>query len=177
VLRLGQQGVTTPARTANVSVDLAALGSPDRKNLLKDTSAAIYTRGPRGEGYILYVRDDTLLAQRFDEASGLLSGAPAPVADDVGGSGAGGYLPNVSASSNGAIVYSSGSRRSPGHLIWYDRHGKVVRELPPGAAGSELALSPDDRMLAVQRWDPSTRVSEIWITDLRTDTTTRVTFG
>jgi serine/threonine protein kinase len=162
---------------ANTAVDLAALGSFDRKNLLKGTSAAIYGRGSRGEGYLLYIRDDTLLAQTFDEASGALIGNPSAIADDVGGSGASGHMPNVSVSSNGALVYSAGSRRSPGRLIWHDRHGKVIRELPPAAAGSELALSPDDRMLAVQRWDPGTRDQEIWITDLRTDTTTRITFG
>ena len=162
---------------ANTAVDLAALGSFDRKNLLKGTSAAIYGRGPGGEGYLLYVRDDTLLAQRFDEGSGALIGNPAAIADEVGGSGGTGQMPNVSVASNGTLVYSGGSRRFPGRLIWHDRHGKAVRELPPAVAGSNLDLSTDDRMLAVQRWDAGTRDQDIWITDLRTDTTTRITFG
>ena len=163
-----------PGETA---VDLAALGSFDRKSLLKGTSAAIYGRDSRGDSYLLYVRDDTLLAQKFDEASGALRDSPSAIADDVGGSGASGHLPNVSVSSNGALVYTAGARRSPGRLVWHDRHGKVIRELPASAAGSEVELSPDDHMLAVQKWDPGTRDQEIWITDLRTDTTTRITFG
>ena len=80
-------------------------------------------------GYLLFVREGTLMAQSFDASRLELSGEPLPVAeqvvsDPVFGDGM------FSASVNGVLAYrSSGGGNS--QLMWFDRSGKNLEPAGP----------------------------------------------
>ena len=54
------------------------LGSQERRFVLKNLLRAVYA-----SGHLLFVREDTLLAQKFDLANSRLQGEPIAVAEDV----------------------------------------------------------------------------------------------
>jgi Tol biopolymer transport system component len=119
------------------------LDSLDTTRLFASNSPAIYA----ASGHLLFIRDGKLLAQAFDAGRLTLSGAPVPVADNVGGGTA------VSASAAGPIVY----RTAPpdgGHrqLTWVDRAGQELAKVVY-ADGAALgpSLSWDGRRIAVYR--------------------------
>src|SRR5262249_31131274 len=89
------------------TVELATLGAFERKTLLEGTSAAAYARGPQGDAYLLYLRGETLMAQRFDESAGAMTGEAVAITENVGRTGTSGWMPEVSASSTGTLVYNS----------------------------------------------------------------------
>ena len=68
-------------------MDFSTLGSFDRKQVLEGTSAAAYAQDSAGQAYLLYKRGETLLAQKFNEAAGAVTGEPVAVADNVAGVG------------------------------------------------------------------------------------------
>ena len=73
-------------------------------------------------GYLLFVRDKTLVAQRFDLKSLKTSGEPAPIAEKIGTDSVG--LARFSVSLNGVLAYRSGD--SGTRLLWLDRGGKEL---------------------------------------------------
>jgi Tol biopolymer transport system component len=122
-------------------------------------------------GYVLFLRDDTLMAQPFDERRLELTGEPVPVAEQVGRNGATtGYF---SASATGALAYRSGAGDSS-RLTWFDRQGKVLSAAADPGQYGDLALSPDGARVAVTRRDGSNE--NIWLLDLARGVSTRFTF-
>ena len=85
-------------------------------HLVATTSSGVYA-----SGYLLYRRNTTLLAQRFDEKTLQLSGEPVAIAEDVG------YNPVTfqalfSASNTGVLAYRDAA---PGaELVWFNRSGQ-----------------------------------------------------
>ena len=61
------------------SLVLGSLDAPDTRRLVGTTSSGVYA-----SGHLLYRRNTTLLAQRFDEKTLQLSGEPVAIAEDVG---------------------------------------------------------------------------------------------
>jgi Tol biopolymer transport system component len=123
------------------------------------------------DGYLLFARDRSLLAQRFDAGSRKLVGDPFPIAEDLPVAGNG--LANFSVSGNGILVYrATGSPRS--RLVWLDRDGREVQELEGAADYRAPALSPDGNRIAIRR-NNGTNL-DIWIVDPARGTTTRFTF-
>jgi len=98
-------------------------------------------------GYLVYVRDGTLLAQRFDVTSERTVGDPFPIAEPVRyflSSGAATFTV-----SSGVLVYQSHAEMA--RLAWIDRAGKETGTLgTPGGYG-RLRLSPDGRQLLFDR--------------------------
>ncbi|HEV2022838.1 MAG TPA: protein kinase, partial [Terriglobales bacterium] len=98
-------------------------------------------------GHVLFVRDGTLFAQRFDAEKLRFAGDPIPVVSqemeqDVRSGKAG-----FSVADSGVLVYQS-RRTYSSRLVWFDRSGKEMQ--PVGEAASyDPALSPNGRWLAV----------------------------
>ena len=122
-------------------------------------------------GYLLFVRDTTLVAQAFDAGSGKLTGEPIPVAEDLGTDAVG--LADFSASRTGVLAYRAG-RAGQTQYVWLDRKG--VRETPTMEPGnlSSFDLSPDARWLAYQVGGIGE--SDIWTRDLKRGVSSRFTF-
>ena len=140
------------------------------KKLLDGQFNAVYA-----EGHLLTVSNGTLFAHPFDASRLAITGDPLAIAGR--GTGIAGASTNQSAiwvSNSGVLVYASGFKDS-GDLIWFDRDGKTLGT--PVQSGNILhfRLSPDESQLATTVVDQATNTSDIWISDLRRGSTTRLT--
>ena len=150
---------------------VAALDSKERKLLLRNDSNAIYA----APGFLLFVRDNTLMEQRFNPRSLALEDEAKPVADHVAVN-TDTYRSIVTASANGELVYQHGTAGGASKLIWYDASGKQGEPvLPESADYFQPTLSPDGSKLAFVL--ETNGVGDIWVVDLARHTKTRLTFG
>jgi serine/threonine protein kinase len=157
--------------SADSGIYLAALDSKERKLLLRNDSNAIYA----APGYLLFVRENTLMAQRFNLRSLALEGEAKPVADHVAVN-TDTWRSILTASANGELLYQHGAAGGGSQLIWYDASGKPGEPvLPETADYDNPALSPDASKLAFVL--ESNGVGDIWVVDLARHTKTRITFG
>jgi Tol biopolymer transport system component len=120
-------------------------------------------------GYLLFNRQDSLLAQRMT-ADGTLEGEPRKISDDVlydGGIWRGGF----SMSDGGVLVHHTGQAAISSRLVWYDRSGKEVREIGQRDMYWDVELSPDQKKVLLCIGDPS---RQTWIIDLERNTRNRV---
>ena len=104
-------------------VYLGSLGSSQVTRLLASDTQGAYV----APGWLLFIRQGTLWAQRFDLARRQISGEPIAVADSVAfepidGTGA------FSASDAGVMAYRAG-RPSVTRLSWFDRSGNALGTL------------------------------------------------
>ena len=122
-------------------------------------------------GWLLYLRDGSLMAQPFDEKQGRLSGEPRVVATNVHhhyGPGNAGF----SVSRNGTIAYQSAAASS--RLVWIDRAGKETGSLGAPSVVEGLRISPDGSRAAVDIGDPKTGTADVWIFELASGVSTRL---
>jgi Tol biopolymer transport system component len=150
-------------------VYLGALGSPDVTRLVASDTQGAYV----APGWLLFVRQGTLWAQRVDLGQRTMSGEPTAVADSVAfepidGTGA------FSASNAGVLTYRAG-RPTMTRLSWFDRSGNPLGML--GASEqiglTSVRLSPDDRRVAVER--SLQEETDVWLLD--SSRQTRFTHG
>ncbi len=147
-------------------VRVATLGGGPGKRIVGGISRAEYAP----PDYLLFVRESTLVSQRFDAASGKVVGEPVPVAEGLGISSIG--LADFSASREGTLIFRAGQNVS-GHLAWYGlRDGKPIQDEDPGE-GLNPSISPDGRWLAVDREEGKNR--DIWLRDLKRGVSSRLT--
>jgi hypothetical protein len=150
-------------RVLPAGVYLASLDNPERTRLPDIDSPALYTP----PGYLLFVRQDRLLAQRFDLSAGRLTGDPTPIADTVSTQG-----PAFTVSPAGVLVYQTGSPQVGGTPAWIDRTGRQVGEIGIGKGIVQFPrLSPDGQRLAV------VADGDIWVHDLGGRPPIRLTYG
>jgi serine/threonine protein kinase/Tol biopolymer transport system component len=120
---------------------------------------------------LLWVRGETLVAQRFDAAKLSIDGDAVPIAEGVGRINLGSAY--FSVSNTGVLLYASGSLGKR-QMEWWDRTGKILRI--EGSAGVYYAprISPDGSGIAIARVDPPN--SDIWLYELGRRVMTRLTF-
>ncbi|HTR97420.1 MAG TPA: protein kinase [Candidatus Acidoferrales bacterium] len=136
------------------------------RKLFDCPSGAVYA-----SGWLLFVRDSTLMAQRFDPGSGAVRGEAIPTREIVYRDGSTWRTP-VTASRNGVLVYGVGGA-APCHVTWFDRSGQVVRTLGEPGNYFNLALSVDGRRLVSERQvQPN---ADLWVEDLATGGISRLT--
>jgi len=142
-----------------------SLDSPERTRLFQSPSRAIY-----GSGHLLTVRDQTLLARRFDPISLRLEGEPLIVAEGVD-QGLGGAF---SVSDTGVLAFRPERQTE---LVWFDREGRSLGAIEQPGQYANPALSPDEQRVAVSRQDPAGGAWRIWIIDVKRAMTSKLTFG
>lgn len=146
------------------------VGSAERKLILKNDLPGAYA-----SGHLLFVRDDTLMAQRFDPASLKLEGEPVSVAEDVANNENTGRAA-FAVSANGVLVYRAGTRNGMTQLTWYDRDGKKLATVGEPDRYNYALLSPDEKRVALSRSESKKPVANIWVMELANGVTTRLTF-
>jgi Tol biopolymer transport system component len=156
--------VGTGPTTGNLYV--GSLDSNDAKLLLRSDSAAVYSP----PGYVLFLRESTLMAQRFDLATLSMRGEAVAVAEGVGR-----FFTFVSfgVSDTGTLIYRpavAGQTR----LAWVDRAGQAQGNGAPDGVYHDVSLSPDDKRVAFSR--PGQTGTDVWLTDLDRRITSRFTF-
>jgi len=146
------------------------------KPLIATGFFAEFMPAPGGRlGEILFLRETTLLAQRFDLGRLEVTGDAVPVAEKISSYFSGGQF---SSAQNGALVYRNGGAGDVATLTWFDRGGKTLN-IPGDIGSGALApvLSPDGTRAAVDRLvDASDRYRNLWLLDLGRGSGTRFTF-
>jgi len=144
-------------------------GAPPRFLIHTYSSAAVVP------GFLLW-GSPALQAQPFDESSGTLVGAPAPVADGIGRSANFNGLSCFSVSQTGLLVYRPGGMEAT-QLSWFDRDGKPIAAAGDVGNWSEPALSPDGTRVAAAKMDADHgNVSDLWLLNLDRGAWSRLTF-
>jgi Tol biopolymer transport system component len=154
-----------PAKSA---IWIGSLASRERALLTPADAGPVYV----DPGYLLFGREGALLAQRFDPSSRKLSGDPVPLARKVAIDPSNNDL----AASAGAdmLVYQVHSPRNR-QLTWLDRAGRPVGRIGEPAEYWNVALSPDEKLVAAAIADAERRTGDIWIVDVARGTRTRLT--
>ncbi len=168
-LYLARLGSALPAEGHQIFV--GSLDGGESKALLSSPTAAEYA-----SGYLLFLRDRDLMAQRFDPKSLALEGEAHPVAENVSVL-TGAAKANFSASQAGVLVAQIGAAVVLGaQLEWTDRAGKLLGTLADRDAYDEVSVSPDGRSVAVSQIDLKAGTHDIWICDVARNLKTRFTF-
>jgi eukaryotic-like serine/threonine-protein kinase len=158
-------------------VYVASLDNPNQSvRLLQSDAKAVYAPPRNGlPGYLLWLRDQTLVAQRFDPKSRRLEGEPLVVADGI----AAGFAANArraaySVSTTGLLAYRGGGNAGF-DLTWVNRDGK-----PDGRTsstsfqrGGDPSISPDGRRIAMERQTGNTL--HVWLYETGRAISTRLT--
>ncbi|HEV2114728.1 MAG TPA: protein kinase [Terriglobales bacterium] len=145
---------------------LSGGGKMESRLLIRAESSAQYA-----SGYLLFVRQSDLMAQRFDPSRLALQGDPVRLADTaLNDSGI--WRGVFSASNNGLLICARGSNAAQqGQLTWFDEHGAALGTV--GERGSnDPRLSSDGHRVALEFGDPN---PDIWIFDTVHGVRSRVT--
>ncbi len=127
-----------------------------------------------GGGHLLYVHEGLLVARPFDAAKLRFTGEAIPIAERLPYFGPTGWAP-FSGSPSGVFAYLASGPEAP--VRWFDREGRGAGTVgPPGAYGT-LRLSPDGRSAALEKSNPATGTSDLWLADLSRDVLARLTSG
>jgi Tol biopolymer transport system component len=117
--------------------------------------------------------DRTLVAMPFDATRLQISGPPSVIAEHVA------YetlfaRAAFSSSQNGRVVYET-EHVPTTQLIWFDREGKQLGSLGGSNDYRKPSLSPDDTTVAVERPDPQTEGTDIWLLETTRGIASRLT--
>ena len=151
------------------AVFLASLDGKEDRLLFHTLSNAIYA-----SGRLLFQRENSLVTQTFDLSNGKLSGEPQTLSENVQFD-AGLWRMNLSASTDGMLLYASGTASGTEILTWYDRSGKRLGTVGEQGEFYDLDLSPDDKKIVATELNTAT--ATIWVHDLVTNLKTRLTFS
>jgi len=153
------------------AIFVGSLDSKEKRLVTKATANAGYA----APGYLLFYRDKTLLAQRFDPGKFELRGEPVPILPDIQ------YLARVgrvgfSATDSGLLVAQNSGAVSFSQLIWFDRKGNQISMVGKPDLYSNVSLAPDGKSVAVDKTDSANQNTDVWIYELQGDTAKRITF-
>ena len=125
-------------------------------------------------GYLLFMRDTTLMAQPFDVRTRSLSGEAVPIAEGVQmnpATGTGAF----SASETGVLVYQTGAFAGT-QLTWFDRTGQRIGIMGEPKGYRDVQLSPDGNIASVTITGPNAP-GDIWLLDVQRKIPRRFTFN
>jgi DNA-binding winged helix-turn-helix (wHTH) protein/Tol biopolymer transport system component len=151
------------------SICLGSLDSPQTRKLISAESNMTYAP----PGFLIYGRQETLLAQPFDVKTLQLKGEVITVAEQVARA-PDNAVSLFSTSDKGVLVYG-GPSWPKYQLTWHGRDG--AREGSIGEPGRfyGLSLSPDEKRLALHRPTPPLGNDDIWTLELASGIFSRVT--
>ena len=163
--------VGTSIKSQDNGIYVLDLESGTSRRLLEGESGGRYAP----PGWLVFFRERTLMAQRFDPATIALAGEAAPIAEKVR------FSPNrwtgtYTMSDTGLLLYQTGSNAPTGRLAWFDLDGKQIGTLGEQIEGFALRIAPDGRRAAVTQIGSDGR-PEIWVYDLARGLGSRLTFG
>ena len=146
---------------------IASIDAPTaRRKVLPIRSVVAYA-----DGHLLYVRDGTLFAQRFDTDRGEPSGEPSAIADGVFF-----FLPNGRAQFDAAASTVAYVTPDPDDApVWVDRKGAEGGTLGSQGLYTAVKISPDGRRAVVYQSDRRLGTGDLWLRDLTRDTMVRLT--
>jgi eukaryotic-like serine/threonine-protein kinase len=151
--------------TGGIDLRIGDIDTLEVKNLGRGNSNAVYAGG-----YLLYLRESTLMAQAFDEQRWATIGEPEPIAEQVWSARGTFDRGSFSVSRTGQLAYYQGPADSQ-QLTWFDRVGRRVGTLGEPGDYTSAEISPDGKRVAVIRH------LHMWIYDVARGLPTRFTFS
>jgi Tol biopolymer transport system component len=150
-------------------VRVASLDAPAAATtLFQAESSAFFSAG-----HVLFLRDQTLMAQPFDLTTRQPQGSAFPVAERVSSEGSR-YL-SASASDQGTLVFGQGGVPTIQRMTWFNRNGDPLRVLGDPTTYHSLALSPNGKHVAVARASVGSADIDLWLFDAVTGNATHLT--
>jgi len=151
-----------------------------RQQIVRTGAKAVYVP-PRAPypGYLLWMQDQTLLAQRFDADALKLEGDPVSVAEEVGLNPGNPVRAAFWASDAGLLTYFANPVLQKRPIVWLSRDGKELEEAAPAGTFSAVALAPGAARMAVERTDTGGGGQpnrDVWLREFARGVMTRLTF-
>lgn len=150
---------------------VGSLKTGESKKLLEESSYAVYA-----SGYMLFLRQNILVAQPFDAGSLSVTGKPVSIEENINS-----WNPrakaDVSISQNGLLLYAKGSVSQGSEVLWMQRDGAstFISEITPF---SKISLSPDNEKIVYDKMEVTNNGGiSVWIYDIKNNIDSRLTFG
>lgn len=159
----------------NREIEGIYLGSLDgqiKQRVLAEASAALYAPA----GYLLFQRDESLLAQGFEADKLRIRGEAFTVAERVAHDPVYEQLPLVAVSGNGLLAYDAHHDRQVKQLLWLDRSGKQLSIIDGWWPNTRPAISPDGQQFVADKRNPTTNTFDLFVSDLTGDNYRKFTF-
>ena len=149
------------------------VGSIDNQSEKHFLTRTIYNGG-YANGYVFFVRDGAVQAQKLDLSSYQLTGDVVRVFDNVKLQSR--IMHAAFATGGDIVVAQKAGEVSLSRLVWYDRSGKVISDSVPPDAYGNLAISPDGKSVVIDKTDTSNDNTDVFIYDLARSSFRRLTF-
>jgi Tol biopolymer transport system component len=151
-------------------IRVGSLSGDVDKGILRTTSDAAYALG-----YLLYLRESTLIAQPFNQKTLECFGDPVPIADPVR------FIPAAmrgvfDVSTNGMVVFQTGASVPGSQYVWRNLAGEELDRTGEAIMQDNPEISHDGRLIACDAFVGSGGTGDIWIYDVERDLRTRFTF-
>jgi serine/threonine-protein kinase len=131
-----------------------------------------YTVGPSGQGYVLFVRGNTLLALPFDPAKMQVREPAVPIIDGVNTGRSGGGS-SFSLSNTGVAVFRAGVNSDLSIIEWLDADGRAQPLPLPAGIYTQLRVSPDGKRILYRLAGEDG--PDLWIYDTQAGNRSRLT--
>jgi serine/threonine protein kinase len=151
------------------AIFVGSLNSKEKRYVVEAAANAAYA----APGYLLFYRDKTLFAQRFDLERFALAGEPTTVLAEIQ------YLDvarAVFAVSDGTLVAQTGSGAALSQPVWFDRRGKERGVVGKPDVYGNVFLAPNGKSVALNKTDTGSQNTDVWTYELQGGSTKRLTF-
>jgi len=153
------------------AIFVGALDSNEKRFIVEATANVAYA----APGYLLFPREKTLLAQRFDPKRFTLSAEPTAILTDIQ------YQPQVlravfAVSDDGLLIAQTGSGVVFSQLLWFDRKGNAGGSIGKPDVYGNLSMAPNGRSVAVDKADMASLNTDVWTYELQREGAKRLTF-
>jgi Tol biopolymer transport system component len=134
--------------------------------------------GPRYvPGYLIFMREQNLMAQPFDARSLKLTGEAVPIAEKVQYNTFR-WTGSYAVWETGLLAYRQQAGAGKFQLTWMDLEGKELGKVGEPLSLNGLTLAPDAKHAVLLQPDPGqSGISKLWMYDLERGVMSRFTFG
>jgi serine/threonine protein kinase len=144
------------------------------RSLEATTLGRVNSRVEYAHGFVLYVRNELLVAHPFDEKKLQFAGEPVPLSGSISALGERALF---SVSDDGTLIYQRGQSGGSRSIIRANRRGDSTSAIGPTGRYIDFSLSPDDSKIAYGFQSDQGNTVDIWVRDLKRDVASRLTFG
>jgi Tol biopolymer transport system component len=154
------------------AVFVGSLDSSEKRFVVKAAANAAYV----APGYLLFYKDNTLLAQHYDLKPFTLTGQPTAILNDIQ------YLSSVkravfAVSDSGLLVAQRGSGTAISEPMWFDRKGNALGAVGQPGVYSNVSIAPNGKSVAVDKAEMASQgTNDVWTYELQRDIAKRLTF-
>ena len=162
--------VARSAEHEKSGIFIGSLDSKETKLLLNTESSVAYVPA----GYLLFMRENSLMAQPFNADRQQLSPEAIPLVEHVR------FDPVTaqamfSVSQTDVLVYRATMSSEELQLVWFDRTGKQLGTVGEPGNYTNIHLSPDGKRVGLQRFDPEKDKYDVWSIELTRGIPSRLT--